>query len=178
MSGGERLAARVRALVDMACYGHSWRSADVVALREARHRVAVGAAESNLERGPGGIADIEAVVQLLQVVHGAADPRLRTPRTAEALLALHGAGHLATEEHAVLAGAERRLRLVTARLWLVGSATRHEIPVASAERRRLAHLVGVTDAAVLGDEMAHLTAAVRRVFEQVFDRTEARLASG
>jgi len=175
--GGEAAAVRVRSIIDTACYGHPWSAADVAALRGVRHRAEEGAAPANLERGPGGGVDIEAVVHLLQLVHGGADPSLRTPRTAEALPALHRAGHLDAGECSVLAAAERRLRLVTGRLWLAGSTTRHEIPAAPAEQRRLAHLLGAADATSLRVEVDILTAAVRRVFEAVFARTEAKLAS-
>ena len=48
-----------------------------------------GLADRELKRGKGGIRDIEFAVQLLQLVHGRADPQLRSPST---LPALRGAG--------------------------------------------------------------------------------------
>ena len=40
-----------------------------------------GLDEREIKRGPGGIRDIEFTVQLLQLVHGHADPDLRSPNT-------------------------------------------------------------------------------------------------
>ena len=44
-----------------------------------------------LKLGPGGLRDIEFAVQLLQLVHGRTDPRLRSPTTLTALEALSAA---------------------------------------------------------------------------------------
>ena len=48
----------------------------------------------DLKRGPGGIVDIEFLVQMLQLQHARKNPRLRTPNTLAALAALHAAGLL------------------------------------------------------------------------------------
>ena len=45
-----------------------------------------------VKRGRGGIRDVEFAVQLLQIVHGRRDPRLRTPNTLAALTAAGARG--------------------------------------------------------------------------------------
>ena len=57
--------------------------------------------------GPGGLADVEWTVQLLQLRHGAAVPGLRTTRTLEALGAAAEAGLLDPEQARTLATAWR-----------------------------------------------------------------------
>ena len=52
--------------------------------------------------GPGGLSDVEWTVQLLQLQHGWAEPRLRTTRTREALAAASSAGLIPEEEAAIL----------------------------------------------------------------------------
>ena len=47
-----------------------------------------------LKLGPGGLRDIEFAVQLLQLVHGRADERLRAPATLPALNALADGGYV------------------------------------------------------------------------------------
>src|SRR5205823_6729831 len=51
-----------------------------------------GLSERELKLGPGGIRDVEFAIQLLQMVHGGADPELRTPTTLVALAELADAG--------------------------------------------------------------------------------------
>ncbi len=53
-----------------------------------------GLATRELKRGRGGIRDIEFAVQLLQLVHGRADPSLRSPNTLQALAVLASAGYV------------------------------------------------------------------------------------
>ncbi|KKD08305.1 bifunctional [glutamine synthetase] adenylyltransferase/[glutamine synthetase]-adenylyl-L-tyrosine phosphorylase [Streptomyces sp. WM6386] len=52
--------------------------------------------------GPGGLSDVEWVVQLMQLQHGWAEPGLRTTRTREALAAACAAGLIAGEDAEIL----------------------------------------------------------------------------
>jgi glutamate-ammonia-ligase adenylyltransferase len=63
-----------------------------------------------LKLGPGGLRDIEFAVQLLQLVHGRADPSLRAPATLPALAALAAGGYVGREDAAVMGSAYRFLR--------------------------------------------------------------------
>ena len=59
----------------------------------------------NLKLGPGGLADVEWVVQLLQLRHAHAVPGLRTTRTLAALQAASGAGLVERRRSAALTAA-------------------------------------------------------------------------
>ena len=63
-----------------------------------------------LKLGPGGLRDIEFAVQLLQLVHGRADERLRVPATLPALKALADGGYVGRADADDLASAYRFLR--------------------------------------------------------------------
>ena len=63
-----------------------------------------------LKLGPGGLRDIEFAVQLLQLVHGRTDERLRVPATLPALKALADGGYVGRADADDLAGAYRFLR--------------------------------------------------------------------
>ena len=64
-------------------------SIDLAELRELRARQVAGedgtAARLNAKFSPGALVDLEYAVQILQVMHGATEKRLRTPRIHEAL---------------------------------------------------------------------------------------------
>src|SRR6202043_739222 len=77
-----------------------------------------GLQERELKRGRGGIRDIEFAVQLLQLVHGRADPTLRSPTTLSALSELASAGYVDQRDAEVFAAAYRFLRTVEHRLQL------------------------------------------------------------
>jgi glutamate-ammonia-ligase adenylyltransferase len=170
-------AARAEAerIIVAASYGHGWRAEHVEEIRRMRRRMEEGAQATNLKRGPGGVVDIEFIAQVLQLVHGGADERLRTTRTSAALHALHAAGHLDDERFAFLERAYRTLRAIEGRLRLLDAPARHDFPAAPDERRKLAQLLGYDPPDALGAEVQSITARTRAEFDRVFDETAARL---
>lgn len=120
------------------------------ALREARAmkaRAEEAAARrgDEIKRGVGGIRDVEFAVQLLQLVHGRADPSLRRAHTLEALRALGTAGYVSPDDAGALEDAYRWLRDVEHRLQLAELRRTHRIPTDAAGRDRLAKALGYRD---------------------------------
>ncbi len=101
-----------------------------------------GLAERELKRGPGGIRDIEFAVQLLQLVHGRADPMLRSPNTLTALATLGASGYVDPGDADALAGAYRFLRAVEHRLQLWDEGQVHAVPTDGVALERLARVCG------------------------------------
>jgi glutamate-ammonia-ligase adenylyltransferase len=134
---GNRYATAVAPLV--------WRAAqrdnfveDVQAMR--RRVVATlpkNTAGRELKLGPGGLRDIEFAVQLLQLVHGRADDRLRVPGTLPALRALADGGYVGRADAEELAQAYRFLRDTEHLLQLYQLRRTHTLPTDPAVLRRL-----------------------------------------
>jgi glutamate-ammonia-ligase adenylyltransferase len=171
--GGTAGAAAVRRIIDEATYGRSWTPADVESIRRMRFRMEEGAKPTNLKRGPGGVVDIEFVAQMLQLVHGGREPRLRTSGTLPALVALREAGLLGSGRFAFLEQAYRTLRAIEGRLRLLDAAARHDLPESDDERRKLAQLLGYADTESLVADVRNTTSRVRAEFNAVFDEARA-----
>jgi len=130
----------------------------------------------DVKLGPGGIRDIEFSVQLLQLVHGAADMSVRSPTTLEAIVALVEGGYLAEEDGAGLSVAYRWLRAVEHRLQLWQERRTHQLPADEAGRARVARAMGFKDSPVASastrfDEVhSSVLADVRNRFERLFYR--------
>ena len=90
-----------------------------------------------LKLGPGGLRDIEFAVQLLQLVHGAADDRLRVPATLPALKALAEGGYVGRADAGNLAQAYRFLRTTEHLLQIYQLRRTHTLPTDPAVLRRL-----------------------------------------
>jgi glutamate-ammonia-ligase adenylyltransferase len=135
-----------------------------------------GLADRELKRGTGGIRDIEFAVQLLQLVHGRADPSLRSPSTLAALDALAAGGYVAAEDAATLDAAYRFLRTVEHRLQLYEDQQVHTLPSQPAARVRLARVLGYRDQAAatavsqFESELRHHRSRVRWIHERLFFR--------
>ena len=133
-----------------------------------------GIDEREIKRGRGGIRDIEFAVQLLQLVHGRADPSLRARGTLEALEALARGGYVTTQDAQQLDDAYVWLRTVEHRLQLVEERQTHTIPEDDAARTHLARVLGFRDrtneSAVEAFEAEHRAhqAIVRTIHEKLF----------
>jgi len=133
-----------------------------------------------LKLGPGGLRDIEFAVQLLQLVHGRADVRVRAPGTLPALTALADGGYVAREDADDLAAAYRFLRQTEHLLQLYHLRRTHTLPDDAAVLRRLGRAMitatsvpssGRGDPAAAFDEAWRRHAMrVRRLHEKLFYR--------
>jgi len=104
-----------------------------------------GLSEREVKRGYGGIRDIEFSVQLLQLVHGRADPTLRSAGTLPAIEQLARGGYVSTSDAAQLDETYGWLRTVEHRLQLVDEQQTHTIPADSDARTQLARVLGFRD---------------------------------
>ncbi|HXF71750.1 MAG TPA: DUF294 nucleotidyltransferase-like domain-containing protein, partial [Actinomycetota bacterium] len=123
-----------------------------------------------VKRGRGGIRDVEFAIQLLQLVHGRRDERLREPGTLRALAVLAEEGYVAEEDAAALADAYRFLRRVEHRLQMVRDLQTHELPSDPGALERLARSLGLGRGDDLVREYERRTALVRGLHERLFYR--------
>jgi glutamate-ammonia-ligase adenylyltransferase len=123
-----------------------------------------------VKRGRGGIRDVEFAVQLLQIVHGRRDARLRTPNTLAALRALAREGYVADADAEALAEAYRFLRRVEHRLQIVRDLQTHDLPPGRHARTTLARSLDLADADELAEEYERTTGLVRSIHERLFYR--------
>jgi glutamate-ammonia-ligase adenylyltransferase len=125
---------------------------------------------TEVKRGRGGIRDVEFAVQLLQIVHGHRDARLRDPNTLSALAALAEEGYVAHADAELLADAYRFLRRLEHRLQMVRDLQTHDLPADPRARRTIARSLGLADAAALQQEYERTTGTVRGIHERLFYR--------
>ncbi len=133
-------------------------------------------AEREIKLGSGGLRDVEFAVQLLQLVHGRADPSLQVRGTLPALAALRDGGFVGRDDALSLAEAYQFLRATEHRLQLVKLRRTHVVPEDAAAVLLLARSLGVRpdsrgDAvAVWRAEWARHAREVRRLHEKLFYR--------
>jgi [glutamine synthetase] adenylyltransferase / [glutamine synthetase]-adenylyl-L-tyrosine phosphorylase len=129
-----------------------------------------GKTGTEVKRGWGGIRDVEFAVQLLQIVHGRRDERLRQPNTLSALSVLAGEGYVAEDDAEALAGAYRFLRRLEHRLQMVRDLQTHELPADRASLARLARSLDLDGPDELKAEYGRQTSLVRGLHERLFYR--------
>ncbi|MEA9561459.1 bifunctional [glutamate--ammonia ligase]-adenylyl-L-tyrosine phosphorylase/[glutamate--ammonia-ligase] adenylyltransferase [Xanthomonas campestris] len=92
----------------------------------------------DIKRGPGGIREIEFLVQSLQLIRGGREASLRERRLLPALQALVDLGQIDPPTGQALAEAYRFLRRVENRLQMLRDAQTHALPQGEPERERIA----------------------------------------
>ena len=171
IAGDETLG---RAYVD-AVQPKIWTSAArenfVDSVQRMRERVTehIPAAEVpfQIKLGPGGIRDVEFTVQLLQLVHGLADPGIRQRSTLDALDALVTAGYIGRAEAGAFARDYRILRVLEHRMQLKGLRRTHLMPDDAEGRRVLARASRLADT---GDGVWKLWEGVKREVRDIHVR--------
>jgi glutamate-ammonia-ligase adenylyltransferase len=147
-----------------AAFGLPWRPAwveEVVAMRE---RLEASRPARDLKRGPGGLADVEFLVQLLQLCHGRDVPALRTSNTWDLLDALRDAGLLTAQEHSTLQAGYDFLLRVQGRLRIVNNLALDAVPESPAEVDKLARRLGFDSAERFRAELDGHRTRVRALF--------------
>lgn len=128
--------------------------------------------DRQLKLGPGGLRDVEFSVQLLQLVHGRDDARLRSPSTLSALEALSTHGFVGRDDAAELDHAYVFLRTLEHRIQLHRLRRSHVVPDDAVDLRRIARSMGYRSKPVeeLNQQWRRHQREVRRLHEKLFYR--------
>lgn len=168
ISGSPAARQAVMQAVRTAIIGRGWQAADADEIWRMRGRLQETASSRNLKRGPGGTVDIEFAVQMLQLKHGATRPAVLQPGTLDAIEALAAAGCLAADDADYLGRSYRWLRSIEARLRLMNTAARHDLPTDETELAKLAYLLNYPNAAALLEQCAQFTGENQRRCQRLF----------
>lgn len=152
-AGDVALGERMREFAHSIIYHPGFFSQEVVKdAAEMLARIIENARPGDLSRveiknAEGGIIEIEFLVQLLQLKHGAAMPELRSTNTIEALDTLDRAGCLSRQAHDDIISALVFLRRIENRLRLMHDRPLNELPADVDALNKLALRLGIRAAA-------------------------------
>lgn len=125
-------------------------------------------ANREIKLGRGGLRDTEFTVQLLQLVHGKADERLRLRGTLESLQALTDATYIGRADAAEMGAAYRFQRLLEHRVQLYRLRRTHLLPEDEEGLRRLARGVDLPGGKELVEQWRASARTVLRLHDRVF----------
>jgi [glutamine synthetase] adenylyltransferase / [glutamine synthetase]-adenylyl-L-tyrosine phosphorylase len=121
----------------------------------------------HIKLGPGGIREIEFVVQAFQLIRGGQDRRLQTTSLLQALELLEAGKLLPAEAVRDLRAAYVFLRRLENRLQMLGDAQVHQLPTDALARERIAMAMGAADWDALLIELNRHRERVSRQFRLV-----------
>ena len=144
----------------------------------------------HVKLGPGGIREIEFIVQSMQLIRGGQDRRLQGTRLFEILPQIGRSRLLQPQVVQQLDAAYRYLRTLENRLQMLADAQTHTLPKESSAQTKLARAMGDADWATLLRNYAHHAGHVQRAFnalvfspvgsddESPRERTESSASTG
>ena len=176
LTGSDALRGEIEAVVRPFVFRKYLDFGTLAALRrlhaEVRRDVARRELAEHVKLGPGGIREIEFVVQALQLIRGGRDPELRARATLQALPALRARNVLTPEAERELALAYVFLRDVEHRLQYLDDAQRHDLPEGAEDRGRIAAMMNFAGWDEFYAALCAHRAAVSRHFEDIFSERE------
>ena len=122
----------------------------------------------DIKLASGGLRDTEFAVQILQLVHGRVDQRVREAATLPALAKLINYGYVGRADGAELDRAYRFQRLLEHRLQLYYLRRTHLMPTSEPELRRLARFVGMKDASQVLAAWRSSAVTVHRLHQRIY----------
>ena len=121
----------------------------------------------NLKLGPGGIREIEFIVQLTQLIRAGREPSMRVRGLLPALTACEARGHIPSARARALRQAYGLLRRVENRVQMLRDAQTHDIPPDALSRERIALSLDYPDWGSLHAAVAAQRAIVSEEFAAV-----------
>lgn len=168
---GERFLREVRPFI----YRRYLDYTTIAEMKDMKARVEIQMGEKvgrgNVKLGRGGIREIEFLVQVLQLVHGGRDERVRGRGSLPTLGKLTATGYLPADEGEALMQAYRFLRNVEHKIQIVHQRQTHTVPADVREQEALARRLGYVGEEAVAQLWADLdrhTDRVRRAFEKLF----------
>ena len=125
-------------------------------------------ADREIKLGAGGLRDVEFSVQLIQLVHGRADERVRQTGTLTALAKLIEYGYVGRSDGKDLDASYRLMRLLEHRIQLEKMRRTHLMPEDELSLRRLARGSGMTDTDQLLARWREATRRVLKLHQRLF----------
>ncbi len=139
-------------------------------LRELHRRIDANSREreDDIKRGPGGIREMEFLVQSLQILRGGREPALRQPGFLPALDACSALGLMPADEVDRIREAYSFMRILENRLQAMTGRQGHRLPSEADQREDLAWLMSASRWSELAEEIEHHRQVVRGLFTERF----------
>ena len=141
----------------------------IEALREMKRQIAAEAGEcqADIKTGPGGIREIEFIVQAFQLVRGGREAALAGSGLRSALGAVQRLGHLDEVGAAALRAAYYFLRRVENRLQMAALSPVHTLPEDPVQQSLLAASLGFDETAAFSQVLKGHRERVRTIFSDI-----------
>ena len=178
VAGDAELGKKFAQMAHEIVYGRALTAKELEEIKHMRHRIETergdqsrpGGVGLEFKTGPGGLVDVEFLVQALQLRHGHDHPQLRTAHTLAALNRLTALGLIEEEQSAQLRRYYIFLRRIESVLRRVENTSVSKLPLAVREQTQLAKWLGFADADAFLKHYRLSTQKTRAIYNQLLSK--------
>ncbi len=172
VAGDEAYGRKFFEMAQEIVYARPLTAAEADEIRAMRQRIERerGGGELDFKTGPGGLMDVEFLIQALQLRHGPAHPTLRTAHTLAALNRLASLGLVEEECASELRYHYLFLRRIESVLRRVENTSISRLPDSEREQTLLAKRLGLAGLAEFREAHRRARARIRALYEQQMPR--------
>ena len=172
VAGDAKLGQDFMQMVHEIVYGRAATAEELEQVRQMRHRIETERGDQQrvdleFKTGPGGLVDVEFLVQALQLRHGHTYPQLRTAHTLAVLNRLTALGLIEEDASALLRTNYFFLRRIESVLRRVENTSVSRIPVDDREQQHLARRLGFATVAEFLGAYRHATDKTHEIYEHL-----------
>jgi glutamate-ammonia-ligase adenylyltransferase len=175
LAGDKNLGAAYFEAMNPLVWESTQRDNFVESVQKMRERVSGNIPADEVDRqiklGPGGLRDIEFTVQLLQLVHGRTDDRVRAADTLTAIDQLSNGGYIGRSEAAEFSAHYKFLRVLEHRIQMSKMRRTHLMPIEPDAQRVIARSINLDwTAETLLENWSVIKLQVRALHQRIFYR--------
>ncbi|TWT89306.1 [protein-PII] uridylyltransferase family protein [Neorhodopirellula pilleata] len=173
VSGSKAAIKMVEEVIDRAILQTPWRESDVGEMKSLRQRSESTATPDNLKRGVGGTVDVQCIVAVRKLKRTQDQPPIKSTGIIDSLRELTDVGVYEREDAETLIEDYRYLRNVEAKLRLINTVSRHELPLSqdgdvdTLEMQMLARLLDESDPRTIVARCEQARRNIRQRFERL-----------
>lgn len=173
ISGSKAAIKMVEEVIERALGQTPWRDTDVGEMKSLRQRSESTATPDNLKRGIGGTVDVQCIVAVGKLSRSQDQPSISSTGIIDSLQELADAGVYQKADTEALIEDYRYLRNVEAKLRLINTVSRHELPLSqdgdvhTLEMQMLARLLDEPDPVTIVDRCDQARRNIRQRFQRL-----------
>lgn len=147
-----------------------WSNAVVEEIRSMREKLVDSRSRHDLKRCPGGLMDVEFLVETFQLKYGPNCPSLRQTNLWKALDSLHNLGFLSRAQKQLLEEGYNFLLRLQSRLRIIFNRTIDQLPEKEEEINKLARRLGFDSGLALLKTRNDYTFKIRNLYTELLDQ--------
>jgi len=173
IAGNKNVFEYFRNFTEKYIYNYPLSTSPILAIKKMKTKIEkLYDIKGNIKTEPGGIRDIEFIIQALQIINGKKIPELRNPNSLKTISVLKKHNLISKTEAALLKKAYNFYRQIEHFLQLMNNNQTHNLSVSNEILAKLSLKLGFNNTELFRNKLAYYQRSVRKFFDELTDENE------